>query len=311
MTITPMIWSATPTPFRADGALDLAALERVVEQHERLGVTGLFLAGTCGEGPFMTNDQRVELVRTISRLAGSRLQIAVQVSDTSAARVCENIARCEEAGGQYVVVASPWITRFCNRDFARRYFHEAIEAATVPVGIYVLQQPAETGLDLALWTELAAHPLVRLVKDSSASAEYAYAFGGIRRGRPDLLVLTGNEFDVSTAMAAGYDGALMGTGILNSELIRRAMRALATGDTEGAAVWQQRSNELLWDLFGRNIELWLGGLKYALTRLGIFSTDYLHLSYPLTAGDRARIDAALLREQEYIRPMVPHAGFRP
>lgn len=298
----PVIWSATPTPFLDDGTLDKAALERVVEQHRRLGVTGLFLAGSCGEGPFMTNDQRVDLVRAVGRLTDSRIRITAQVSDTSAARVRDNISRMEQAGAQYVVVAPPWIARWCNRDFCRRYFHEAIEAATVPVGIYVLQQPAETGLDLALWTELAAHPRVRLVKDSSASADYARAFAGIRQKRADLLLLTGYEFDVGSAVAAGYDGALLGTGILNGALIRRAMAALAAGDEAGAAAWHQRSNELLWDLFGRDLRQWLGGLKYALKRLGIFNTEFMHLSYPLTAADRARIDAALEREREFVQP---------
>jgi len=302
MNASMMLWSATPTPFQADGTLDPVALERVVEQHVRLGVTGLFLAGTCGEGPFMPNDQRVELVRTVSRLCGSRMQVAAQVSDTSAARVRDNISRMEQAGAQVVVVAPPWIARWCNRDFCRRYFYESIEAATLPVGIYVLQQPAETGLDLALWTELAAHPRVRLLKDSSASAEYASAFAQIRRKRPELLVLTGNEFDVGTAVGAGYDGALLGTAILNAELVRRAMGALLAGDPAGAAAWQQRSNELLWDLFGRDIRLWMGGLKYALKRLGIFNTEFMHLSYPLTAADRSRIDVALEREREFIRP---------
>jgi len=297
-----LIWSATPTPFREDGTLDHAALERVVEQHLRLGVTGLFLAGSCGEGPYMTNDQRVELVRVVGRLTDERLMIAAQVSDTSAARVRDNISRMEQAGAQYVVVAPPWIARWCNRDFCRRYFHVSIEAATVPVGIYVLQQPAETGLDLALWTELAAHPRVRLVKDSSASADYARAFAEIRRERSDLLLLTGDEFDVCGAAAAGYDGALLGTGILNSVLIRRALAALAAGDEAGAAAWHQRSNELLWDLFGRDIRQWLGGLKYALTRLGIFNSAYMHLSFPLTAADRMRIDAALERDRAFIQP---------
>ena len=79
-----LIWSATPTPFLADGSLDDRGLERVVAQHGRLGVRGLFLGGTCGEGPFMPNAQRAELVRKIRRIGGPELHLAVQVSDTSA-----------------------------------------------------------------------------------------------------------------------------------------------------------------------------------------------------------------------------------
>jgi 4-hydroxy-tetrahydrodipicolinate synthase len=154
------IWSATPTPFLDNGALDEKALDSVIEQHLSLGVTGLFLAGTCGEGPFMPNDQRVDLVKAVRRLAGDRLKLAVQVSDTSAARVRDNMARAVAAGADAVVIAPPWLDRFANRDFMRRYFLEPIEAAEAPVGIYVLKTAPGSPLDLALWTELASHPKV-------------------------------------------------------------------------------------------------------------------------------------------------------
>ena len=297
-----IIWSATPTPFLPNDELDAASVERLVEHHVAMGVSGLFLAGTCGEGPFMPNEQRAELVQLVKRLAGDKLQIAVQVSDTSSARVVENIRHAEDAGADSVVIAPPWMSRFCNRDFARRYFGESIEAASVPVGLYVLGQPPETGIDLALWSEFAAHPKVRLLKDSSNSEANERAFAALRRQRGDLLLLTGYEFDVVRAVAAGYDGALPGTGILVAGFIRRALDALAAGDRVAAGAWQARANAFLYDLFGRDIGLWLGGLKYALVRQGIFATERMHLSYALAAADRARIDAALEREAEFMRP---------
>jgi 4-hydroxy-tetrahydrodipicolinate synthase len=302
-----IIWSATPTPFRSDGALDVAALERLVEQHLGLGVTGLFLAGTCGEGPLMPNEQRMELVQHLRRLAAERLHLAVQVSDTSAARVRENLVQAQEAGADSVVIAPPWISYFCNRDFVRRYFFEPLDAAEVPVGIYVLATEPESGLDLDMWREIVAHPAVRYVKDSSASAEYLAALVEIKAQRPDLRVLTGYEFDVVTAVAAGYEGALLGTGILIGGMIRRALESLAAGDRATADSWQARSNAFLNELFRPDLSLWLGGLKYALVREGVFSTEFMHLSYPLTPADRAHIDAALDREGELIRG-EPHAA---
>ena len=297
-----VIWSATPTPFLANGDLDSASVEKLVEHHVALGVAGLFLAGSCGEGPFMPNGQRSELVRLVRRLAGARLQVAVQVSDTSAARVVENIRQAEDAGADAVVVAPPWMSRFCNRDFARRYFGEAIEASSVPVGLYVLGQPPETGIDLALWCEFAVHPKVRLLKDSSNTEANERAFAAIRRQRTDLLLLTGYEFDVVRSIDAGYDGGLLGTGILVAGFIRRALDALAAGDRAGAEAWQERANAFMYDLFGKDIGLWLGGLKYALVRQGLFATEWMHLGYSLSEADRARIDAALAREAEFLRP---------
>ena len=295
-----LVWSATPTPFLANGALDVGSLERVVAQHLRLGVTGLFIAGTCGEGPFMPNPQRVELVFRMKRLAQGRLHLAAQVSDTSAARVKDNMAYMADAGADSVVIAAPWIRNFCTKEFVRRYFLEAIEAATVPVGIYIIKQPADSPLDMGMWIEIASHPKVRFLKDSSASEEYMKALAAVKAKRPELMLETGYEFDVITAAEAGYDGCLLGTGILIGGMIRRALDALTAGDKAAVEAWQKRSNEFLWDLFRRNISIWLGGLKYALKRLGIFSDEFMHMIYPLTAEDRKRIDAALEREREFI-----------
>jgi len=83
--------------------------------------------GTCGEGPFQTDRQRGELVRAMKQLAGGRFFLAVQVSDTSAARVTENIRQAVDAGADAVVLAPPFlIGGFCNRDFLRRYFLEPL-----------------------------------------------------------------------------------------------------------------------------------------------------------------------------------------
>ena len=40
------VWSATPTPFTKDLKVDTVAVKKMVEHHLRLGVRGLFLAGT-------------------------------------------------------------------------------------------------------------------------------------------------------------------------------------------------------------------------------------------------------------------------
>ena len=57
-----IIWSATPTPFLSDGSLDERGIGNLVEQHLRLKIDGLFAAGTTGEGPYMPDSQRADLL---------------------------------------------------------------------------------------------------------------------------------------------------------------------------------------------------------------------------------------------------------
>ena len=295
------IWSATPTPFLDDGSLDRRGIDCLVEQHVKLGVSGLFVGGTCGEGAFMPDWQRADLVRLLKRASGDSLHLAAHASDTSAARVAENIRHLTDAGADSVVIAPPFLVAdFCNRDFLRRYFLEPMESATVPVGVYIRPPLGNMELDLTLWDEVAAHPRVEFIKDSSASPDYVRHFVELKAGRRELTLLTGYEFDVVSAVASGYDGCLMGTGILNAGLIGQALDALAGGAPAEARTWQQRSNEFLYDLFRRDTSSWMAGLKYALRKRKIFSSEFSHLTFPITDEDRRRIEAALEREEEFI-----------
>ena len=296
------IWSATPTPFLDDGSLDDVGIERLTDQHIQLGVSGLMLGGTSGEGPFMLASQLPKLVSMVKRHAGSRLSIAVQVSDTSAARVIDNMRQLADTGADYYVIGPPNVILpvCCKRDFVRRYFLESMEKSTLPVGLYVREPPAKIPLDLSLWLEFASHPKVELVKDSSGSTQYQDALAQLGNSHPQLRVLTGNEFNVIPAVAAGYSGGLMGTGILNGRLIGEGLNALAEGDRSAADLWQARSNRFLHDLFREDISCWMSGLKYALKELGVFSTCFSHFSFPFDDADRKRIRAALEREKAFL-----------
>jgi len=47
------IWSAVPTPLTPTFRVDAPSVERMVQDSVRHGIHGLFLAGTCGEGPWL------------------------------------------------------------------------------------------------------------------------------------------------------------------------------------------------------------------------------------------------------------------
>ena len=101
------VWSATPTPFTKDLKVDVVAVKRMVEHHLRLGVNGLFLAGTCGEGPWMSEVEQRRLVGNVKKYAKRKLVIAVQVTDNSASRVVANIKTAKRDGADLAIVAPP------------------------------------------------------------------------------------------------------------------------------------------------------------------------------------------------------------
>ena len=77
------VWSAAPTPLTADGKLDRDAVFKLSEHHVKLGIKGVFIAGTCGEGAYMSDSMTAELAKLTVRAAAGRMAVAMQITDNS------------------------------------------------------------------------------------------------------------------------------------------------------------------------------------------------------------------------------------
>lgn len=298
------VWSAAPTPFTAGMEIDREAVRRMVEHHARLGVKGLFLAGTNGEGPWMTEAQRRTLVRAVVRCARRRFPIAVQVTDNSAARILDNMRAAAQDGADIAVIAPPNMPppRTGPASLLNVY-REAIRHSPLPVGIYDRPMMAGGFVPDEVMASVLAEKNVVMLKDSSANPGRMRRALAARRRRPALRLLNGWEFNCLPYLKAGYDGLLLGGGVFNGYLAGQIVAAAAAGQWSRAEELQQRMNRMMWDVYGgRKITCWLSGEKYLLMRLGVFRTWQNYPAYPLTAACRRGIERTLREDGEFLLP---------
>ena len=288
------VWSATPTPLTRDCRLDAPSVSRLVEHHVRMGVTGLMLAGTCGEGPWLAETDREGLIRSAVAAARGRLRLAVQVTDNSAARTLANIERAAAWGAEIAVVAQPYFFLNGTADRLLGFYREIARQSALPVGFYDRGKASPYMLPESHLAELLAEPNIAMVKDSSQLAEHRDVFLAARQLRPGLVLLDGDEFDCVSYLAAGYDGLLLGGGIVNAGIALRMIAAVRAGDADEAERLQARMNDLMLRVYGGpTIECWLTGLKELLVQMGIFSTNKNLLDYPLTVECQLQITEAV------------------
>ena len=296
------VWSATPTPFTDNMEIDAESIPRMVRHHARLGVRGLLLCGTCGEGAWMTDLQKQEFVRRVADCAAGRLLVAVQVTDNSAARVYDNMWLAQEGGADIVVMAPPYFLLNATPGNIASLYLDAIRKSPLPVGIYDRGSTGAVVVPNDVLTQLYAEEKVVLVKDSSGDPERRDLALSARAGRPGLHLLNGDEFHCVDYLMNGYDGLLLGGGIFNGFMAEKIMDAFRQRDLEQANALQQRMNRLMWDVYGgKEIACWLTGLKQLLVEMGIFSTTRSYLNYPLTDACRSSIHEALSREADMLR----------
>lgn len=298
---TAEMWSATPTPFRQDMSIDEVSVQRMVDHQRRLGVTGLMLGGTCGEGPWMTADDLCELTRAA---AGGDMTVAVQVTDNSPRRILERAEKVAEAGAQVAVLSAPFFLMNALPVHLLNFYREVVRRSPIPVGIYDRGKAAAYPLNDQMLAELLEEPNLVMVKDSSQfTSERATMIAQVRKQKPGFKIFWGDEFTCVAPMQGGYDGLLLGGAIFNARLAISLMAAVRGGRLDEAGLIQTRMNDLMYRVYGGpKIECWLTGLKYLLVEMGVFSTTQNYLNYPLTEECRAAID-------EMIRG-ADAAGFR-
>ncbi len=302
------VWSAAPTPFDKNLAVDVESVKRMVDHHYRLGVQGLFLAGTNGEGPWLPERELRTLVRSVVKSNRGRMTVAVQVTDNSAARIVDNIGRAADDGADLAVIAPPYfgMAYASPRETARRLenlYLEAVGRSPLPVGIYDRGNYSAVVIPEKVLERIYLEPNVKIVKDSSVIASHLVLAVKARQRRPELALFCGYEFDCVKYLRAGYDGLLLGGGVFNGHLANLILKAMAAGDEKTAQAFQEKMNRLMYAVYGgKKITAWLSGEKYLLIKLGLFKTYKNFPDYPLTEREKAAIDKIAEKEKAFLLP---------
>lgn len=297
------VWSATPTPFDDKMRVDEKSLARLIEHHLRLGVKGLFLAGTCGEGPWMPDTTRRRLVQSTVALGNGRLGIAVQVTDNSSARIGENINQAKEDGADLVVIAPPYFLINATPQNIEKLYVEAIDKSTLPVGIYDRGKHAAVFVPDAVLKTLYAHPKVVMIKDSSSDPKRRALALAARQKNPNLKLLDGDEFRCDEYISGGYDGLMLGGAAFNGFLANQILQAARAGKKAEAQALQARMNRVMFAVYGgEKIKCWLTGEKELLRQIGVFKTTNSFLNYPLTPACQKAIARLLKTDADVLLP---------
>jgi len=157
--------TAMVTPFDADGTVDLEGAATVASHLAASGSDGLVVAGTTGEGPVLSDDERVELFRAVVGAVGVPVIASTGTNDTAhSVRLTEQAAACGVHG---VLAVTPYYNRPSPAGLSAHF--RAVAAATdLPVLLYDI--PVRTGRRIGprLTLELARDvPTIVGVKDST------------------------------------------------------------------------------------------------------------------------------------------------
>ena len=278
---------ALVTPLREDGEIDWPALERLVDWHIDQGSNGLVPVGTTGESPTLTHAEHEAVVEAVVRIAAGRIPVIAGAGSNNTREAIGLAQHACKVGADGLLVVTPYYNKPPQEGLIAHYtaVHDATDK---PIIIYNI--PGRSVVDMTPETmgTLARLPRIAGVKDATGKLERVCC-QRITCGT-DFVQLSGEDATAHGFNAQGGVGCISVTANVAPQLCAQMQAACLRGDYAEALRLQDRLMPLHIAIF---IEPGLVGVKYAMSRLGLCGETVRLPLVPLTAGTRARVDAAL------------------
>ncbi len=279
------------TPLTGPDTLDVAGLERLIENILGAGVNGLFVLGTTGEAPALSYRLREEMIARTCRLAAGRVPVLAGIIDTAHREAVRLACKAAEAGASAVVVAAPYYFPASQADIAA--YLERI-AADSPLPVLLYNAPTNTHQVLAPATvrRVSELPNVAGLKDSGFNMIYFHTLLWMFRDRPEFTLLVGPEELTAEAVLMGGHGGMCGGSNFYPYLYVDLYKAAAAGDLDEVRRLQCRVMEIsstVYQVAPGEPSSYLRGLKCAVSLMGLCQDVFAEPLQPFSPEQRDRV----------------------
>jgi 4-hydroxy-tetrahydrodipicolinate synthase len=270
------------TPFRANGAIDHAALAKVVEHQVVGGIDYLVVMGTTGESATITLAEKQQLLAQVIEVVHNRVPVVLGIGGNNTAAVMEQMRAFDLDGVDAILSVSPYYNKPTQEGIYQHYKALA-QVSLRPIILYNV--PGRTMSNITAETTLRlARDFKNIIGIKEASGNLDQV-GLILKHRPkDFLVISGDDALTLPILAMGGDGVVSVVGNALPEEFACLVHAAMEGDYATARAEHLRLIELISLLF---VEGNPGGIKEAMKSLGLCEN---HLRLPLVPVSKATAD---------------------
>jgi 4-hydroxy-tetrahydrodipicolinate synthase len=228
----PAVIAALLSPFDGEGRLDEVALREHVDYLVENGIDGLMPCGSTGEGPLLSDDEVLTVVRAVVAAAGDRVPVLAHVGRPGTAPTLALARRALDEGAKAVSAVVPYYYPV-DGDQIRAHYATVADGLDEPLYAYTIPSMTHNELEPELLDQLAADGVVGM-KDSTKSRERHCDYAAHARSIGDSFTLfTGSAPLVLDALREG-SSAVLAVANLRPELCAALLSAWGDGDEDGA-----------------------------------------------------------------------------
>lgn len=238
--------TAMVTPFDHKGNIDFEKTTQLINYLISNGSDALVIAGTTGESPTLSTEEKLALFRHSVKVVDGRVPVVAGTGSNNTYASIELTKKAEEIGVDAIMIVAPYYNK-PNQEGLYQHFKTIAQSTELPVMLYNIPGRSVINMSVDTIVRLAELPNVVALKDASGDLDAMTA----------IIAQTSDDF----ALYSGDDGltlpvlAIGGTGIISvaSHIIGNEMQEMVklyeSGNSKEAAKIHQRIVPVMKSLF--------------------------------------------------------------
>lgn len=275
------------TPFLPDGAVDYAALRKLIDWHILEGTDCIGVVGTTGESPTVTVEEHCEIIRVSVEQAGGRVPIMAGCGSNSTAEAMDLARYAKGVGADSQLQVVPYYNK-PTQEGMYQHFKAIVEAVDLPMVLYNV--PGRTVADMSLETVLRLSGVQGIVGIKDATGNIERAQWLIRETPEHFAVYSGDDPTAVALMLCGGQGNISVTANIAPRLMKDLCEAAMAGDARRAMAYQNKLMPLHKNLF---IEANPIPVKWAAARMGLCGPTLRLPMTELSGSNESQVEAPM------------------
>ncbi len=240
-------YTALITPFRG-GAVDIPALQSLIERQIDGGVDGIVPVGTTGESPTLNKDEHLKIIEIAVETAAGRCEVVAGTGSNATAEAIELTQAAEKLGATGSLQVCPYYNK-PSQEGLYQHFKTVADATSLPIMLYSI--PGRSVI------EIAPETIARLAADCENITAVKEAGGSVDRvnrlvqALPDgFAILSGDDPLTLPFISCGAIGLVSVASNIIPDVMARLVRACLNGSFDEALELQKQYYPLLSGLMG-------------------------------------------------------------
>ncbi len=279
--------TAMVTPFDRKGNIDFSKTTMLIDHLINQGSDSLLVAGTTGESPTLTTEEKLALFEHVVKTVGGRVPVIAGTGSNNTYASVELTKKAEEIGVDAIMLVAPYYNK-TNQKGLYEHFSTIARSTNLPVMIYNIPGRSVINIEPETIIELAKMDNIIAAKEASGNLDAMAQI--IAETKEDFLLYSGDDGLTLPVMSIGGCGVVSVASHVIGPEMQQMIQLYERGETAQAGQLHRDLLPIMRGLFAAPSPV---PVKTALQLLG-FDVGSVRLPLvPLTSDERVKLNDLL------------------